>query len=189
MSWSVPTRSGTFGPQAPPGLHPAVLVALIDLGTQAEEYDHKVRQVPRALFVWELVAEPRPAGSSLPLVAHREFTVSMHENAALRKCVQGRLGRTLTDGEDYSIDRELGQPCFLSIVTDRDYTKIDTVAAVPRGVTVPPATVGPLLWRIHEYANGKTVFPPWIPSHVYGVPLLERIKGCKELKRQEAAPF
>lgn len=59
MSWTKQQANSKTGggnyEKPPPGNHPAVCVAIIDMGTQKQEYQGNVTFAHRAYFVWELV--------------------------------------------------------------------------------------------------------------------------------------
>lgn len=57
---------GNGGEQVPPGNHPAVLVALIDMGTQHDEYQGKASWRCNVLLVWELPTKKRRTARITP---------------------------------------------------------------------------------------------------------------------------
>lgn len=189
MSWKVPLRTGGAATKAPPGMHPAVLVALIDLGTQNEPYQGKPRWVPRIAMGWELVEEPPQGTPPLPVVAVRMVTVSMDEKANLRLMIESRMGRQLDKPDEYDITQELGKPSLLNVVQDGEYTKVATVGQVPRGMTVKPPSVIPFMWRIDQW-DDKTppVIPAWMPW-LMGMSPVEKIRLSRELQRTRSTPF
>jgi len=112
-AWTTTASKGNGGPveKAPPGTHPAVLVALIDLGNQwqsafspgeAGKYQH------RLYWVYELPMEKKANGES-HLIAI-DLTWSLNEKAKMRQFIESRLGRKIAEGEKYDVSAELGQP-------------------------------------------------------------------------------
>ena len=154
------TATGGDFEKAPPGNHPAVLVAIIDLGTQENEYQGVKRYEERAYFCWELVNEKNTAGKNHLIGI--DLTVSMNEKAKLRQWVEAWRGRKLAEGEEFDIRKLLGQKCLLSVTEKNGYSKVAGVAAVPKGMGVAGSERTPVLWSI-ETDEGKTPVPEWLP--------------------------
>jgi hypothetical protein len=139
-AWSMTASKGNGGPieKAPAGTHPAVLVALIDLGTQwqpafspgeAGKYQH------RLYWVYELPMEKKANGESHVIAI--DLTWSLNEKAKMRQFIESRLGRKIAEGEKYDVSAELGQAVFLSVMAnDKGYPKITNVSALPKSFTV-----------------------------------------------------
>lgn len=158
-------------PVAPAGSQVAVLVAIIDLGTQNEEYQGKAKKARKAFFVWELVNEKQPNGD--PFFLGRDYSVVISQNSNLNKLIQGWRGKALADGEEFDVEKMIGKSCLLQLVhtqsrgeKPRTYARIDGVSAVPKGMAVGKPTVTPFLWDVEM----GTPFPDydWLPR-VYGV--------------------
>jgi hypothetical protein len=169
----------------PPGNHPAVLVAVIDMGHQWQEPfkgDPKSKGAwqHRAFFVWELVTK-KQSGSTRNHVIGLDLTLSLNEKAKLRKWVEARMGRPIAEGENYDAAKELGLPCLLNVVEKNGYPKIEGVSAVPEGFTVPAPQNKPLAWNITTAMDAKRIdLPTWLPYH-YGQPIGDVIKKAQEL--------
>ena len=177
MSFNMKTTSGGGNfEKAPPGNHPAVLVAIVDMGHQEQEYQGKRSLQHRAYFVWELVSKKQSGGKLNHLIAI-DLTLSFNEKSKLRKWVQSRLGKVLPDGMDFDITTELGQPCLLSVVLNGDFPKIEAVSAVPEGLTVPPPLIKPFAWKL-DLARLSDI-PGWIP-YLYGKSIQDHILGSDE---------
>lgn len=168
----------------PAGNHPAVLVAVVDMGHQWQEPfkgdpKSKGSWQHRAFFVWELVTK-KQSGSNRNHVIGLDLTLSLNEKAKLRKWIEARLGRPIREGENYDVVAELGQPCLLNVVEKNGYPKIEGVSAVPDGLPVPPAQNKPLAWNVAAAQAGKIDLPAWLPYH-YGQPIGDVVKRCQEL--------
>lgn len=178
----------------PSGSHPAVLVALIDLGTRTEQYQQQAeKDVRKVLLAWELVSEKK-SGSTMNHVVGRDYTLSMNEKAALREMVRRWRGSDLKEGEDFDLMKLMGRPCLLTIVhkasgTGRTYAKVDGIAPMPKGMTAPKAQRTPIAWSVAEAdldegipsEDGDT---DWLPF-LYGRPVHEVIKESKEYRQRK----
>jgi hypothetical protein len=173
--------------KAPPGNHPAVLVAIVDMGTQSQEYAGQQKWQRRAYFVWELVTEKMSGTKDRNHLIAIDLTVSLNEKAKLRKWIEARAGKAMPEGTDYDILKELGKPCLLTVVEKESngnkYPKIEGVTAVPKGVKVDPPQNQPFSWSLDDYEKEGTVeIPDWVESlWLYGEPISEHIKRCREI--------
>jgi hypothetical protein len=133
---------GDFTPP-PAGSHISVCVQVIDLGHQYSKYYDKWGH--KVLIGWELVDEKDAEGK--PFVAMKRYTVSLHENAALRGHLESWRGRAFTEAElaGFDIKKILGQPCMLSIThrkeDNKTYADVNSVMALPKGTAKPTATM------------------------------------------------
>lgn len=187
--WKQQAKKGGDGnDKPPPGNHPAVLVAIVDLGTQKQEYQGKVSWQRRAMFVWELVMEKQAGFKDRNHLIGIDLTVSLNEKAKLRQWIEARVGRQIPEGGEYEIDKELGKPCLLSVVEKNGYPKVDGMKAVPKGMTVPPAQNAPFLWSLDDAPeDGSITLPDWLP-YLYGEPLADHIRRSKEFGGGNDAP-
>jgi hypothetical protein len=173
----------------PAGNHPAVLVAIIDMGTQRQEYQGNVTWPERAFFVWELVTKRQEGYKEKNHVIGIDLTVSLNVKSKLRLWIEARSGKKIRDGEAYDISQELGKPCLLNILhSDKGYAKVEGVAAIPDGFTVPSPQNAPVIISLDEFKAG-TPIPAWVP-YLFGEPLGDHIRRCKELtaEGQAASP-
>lgn len=189
-TWTMqPTKSGVGGAggaieKAPAGNHPAVLVAIIDLGHQLRQFDDDGKWQHRIYLVWELVTEKQSGGANH--VVGALVTMSLHEMATLRKWVEARRAAPIAEGQDFNITEELGKPCLLNIKhSDKGYPRVDGVTAVPKGLPCPPATRKPFALTLDEYRAGTKV-PEWIPW-LYGKPISDHIGQSRELSGSKPA--
>lgn len=176
------TSGGDFD-KAPPGNHPAVLVAIIDLGVQENEYQGVKKYEERAYFCWELTSE-RGSNGKNHLIGI-DLNVSLNEKAKLRKWVESWRGKKLMEGEEFDIRKLLGQKCLLTVIEKGGYPKVDGVAAVPKGMTVPSPERTPIMWDIEE-DESKTPIPEWLPW-LYGSKL-EDVVATRCVKDDEGKP-
>lgn len=187
-AWTATTKKDTGGADyenAPAGNHPAVLVAIIDLGTQENNFTPgETKLQHRCFWVWELVGSRKKDGK--PFTAGMELTFSMHEKSKMRKFVQARTGTTLPDSIDYDITQELGQPCLLRMIAtkngDKEYVNVDGPSGLVTGMPVPVATLPKFAWNIADWKAGTPIsFPEWVPFS-YGTSIEDIVCDSAELK-------
>lgn len=179
--WNLKPTKGEGGAfaKAPAGNHPAVLVAIVDMGTQKNDFQGQTKWQHRAFFVWELVAE-KQEGTDKNHVIGIDLTLSLNDKATLYKWIAARLGKPVPDGEDYDLSKELGQPCLLNVTEKNGYPKVSGVSAVPKGFAVPAPQHQPYSWHLSQAADGLVNIPDWIP-YLYGKPIGDHIKQSREL--------
>lgn len=177
MSWTIQGNPGG-GEKAPIGNHPAVLVGIIDLGTQWQngyngepgKWEH------RAFFVWELVQEKKANGFNHTIGI--DLKLSFHEKSKLRKWVEARSGKRYEAAADFDVSAELGQPCLLNVVANaKGYPKVDNVGPLPKGMTVPTPMCTPT--AIPFKAAAEPEIPTWVPW-LYGQRIQDVIGDAKE---------
>ncbi len=185
MGWKQVARASTGDfEKAPPGNHPAILVALIDLGYQANDYQGKVTYPLRAYFCWELTSEKNKEGNNF--LVGIDLTVSMDTKAKLRGWVDSWRGRVTPDGEEFDISTLVGKKCLLSITEKRGYSNVSGVAAIPKGMTVAPATKPLTTFNVADIKpDGSFTIPEWLPW-LYGKPLKDVIMARCEKEDEPA---
>ncbi len=187
MGWKQVAKTGGGGDfeKAPPGNHPAVLVALIDLGVQENEYNGEKTYQHRGFFCWELTGEKNSKGFNHLIGI--DLTMSMDAKSKLRGWVDAWRGRKTNDGEEFDISSLLGKKCLLSVTEKNGYPKIAGVAAVPKGMTVTEATHHLEIFSLDDIKpDGSFTIPDWLP-YLYGEPLKTVIeRRCEEDQVAEA---
>ncbi len=176
----VNSRTGGAFEKVPPGTHPAVCVAIIDMGNQWSEYQGKGDWARELFFVWELPGVRQSGTKDRNHVIGSNFKFSLNKKARMYQMIKGRMGRDLPDGTQYEVGQELGKPCLLSVVENGNYTNYGGVMALPTGYTVP-APQNPLTAiTLDEFRSGAKVVPGWVP-YDYGDPVADKIKRCREI--------
>ena len=138
----------------PPGNHAAVLIGLIDLGTQDVSYGDKKAEAAKVMLIWELTSEPLQGTTNRNHVIACDYRLSHHSKAALRQGYESWLGRKLADGEEYDYAEKLAHPCLLNIVhgkgkeSGNEYAKVDGFGPILKGMTVQPPRHQPFVWTI-----------------------------------------
>lgn len=174
-------KDGSEGFERPPvGNHPAVLVALIDMGHQEHEYQGKMTNPHRAFFAWELVGASVSGTTGRNHVIGIDLTVSLNEKAKLRQWIESRVGKKMPDDAQYDISKELGQKCLLDVIANKKgYPVVNGMKSVPKGLAFPDHQNKPIAITLDDFRAGEEI-PDWIP-YLYGEPLSDVIRRCQEL--------
>lgn len=156
----------TFNP-APQGTHIARCVQMVDLGTQETPFGTK-RQV---WLQWELPDEPMDDGR--PFVIGKRYTASLTKKSNLRLDLEAWRGRAFTQDELKAFDlrKVLGAPCLVSVKhVEKDgnvYANVASIAAAPKGMTVPEAMNPPLAFDIDEPDSEVfRLLPEWLQKAI-----------------------
>ncbi len=168
----------------PAGLQPAVLVAMIDLGTHDFEYQGKKNEFRKVFLVWELTGEFDSGGN--PFLVAQDYTLSLGKKANFRKMLEAWAGRTFGADEEFDPLTLLGKPCVVNLslgMTKSSGKKFIEVAGVARpmkGQNVPPSSHKPFTWHLTQReGTGDPPIPEWIPRN-YGRLVVDDIKASKE---------
>lgn len=182
MSWDTEQpKSGSY--EAPPaGMHPAVLVAIVDLGTHTETFRDKGDQSERVsdsrklFFVWELVGVLK-SGSKEPHLVGERFTLSLGKKAKLRQLIEAWRGRALGDGERFDPAVLLGKPCNLNL-QEKPGGYVNYANASP---PMKGQQIGKPYWALFKYHidGDPSTIPDWVP-YCYGTDVRDLIRDSKE---------
>lgn len=189
MSFKTKAESGgNFGDIPPAGNHPAVLVALIDLGTQEVEYKGVKDWKRKVYMAWELVTEKMSGTKGANHVIARDFTFSFTPKSMLRGFVEKWRGKSFSEGEEFDLSVLVGKPCLLTVIqktsaNDNAYAKVEGVSAVPKGMKVDKPQRTPFQWGIEEE---KLPEADWLP-YLYGNKIADVIMESSE-KSGKSAP-
>jgi len=159
------TGGGDFTP-APAGLHRAICIAYIDLGTQeSQKYMCPGETVlkPQVVLMWELPDETTEyEGEQKPMTISKFYTKSIGEKANLGKDLESWRSRAFTDSERaaFDLDNILGKPCQVNVIHETKNgklrAKVDAVMPLSKGMVVPQPSTTP--WRYDIAENGEA-FP------------------------------
>lgn len=124
---------------APAGVHAAICIGFIDMGTQETMYGNK-RQIR---IRWELPTELMNDGR--PFTISQTYTWSMSSKSRLRGDLESWRGKPFEKGDfgkdGFDTRKLLGVPCLLNIThatkgTDT-YANISSITPVPKGMEKP----------------------------------------------------
>jgi hypothetical protein len=208
---SANNNTGSEASAIPPAAsHPAVLVAMVDLGVHEKTFDKtnkdgqktgekETRNYRQLFLAWELTDEPDPDHKGRNFVLGKEFSLAedggMGLKSALRGVVEIWLGRKLGDREDVpDVSKMLGMRCMLEVVhgqnaeKTRTYANVKAVTSVPKKLAVPDPKCKPYLYALsRETFPGGFAPPPWLPQWSYGEKLTDKMQRSKEVRGGAAA--
>lgn len=136
---------------APAGVHSAVCVAVIDLGTQEVLFEGKASLKPQVMIRWEI--DERMDDGKRFLVS-RKYTQSMHEKSALRAALEAWRGEPFKEADfapgGFSLHKLLGKGCQLQIqhkVTPdgRTFANIASIMKLAKGMKPIAPEIEPVL--------------------------------------------
>jgi hypothetical protein len=159
------TGGGDFTP-APAGLHRAVCIAYVDLGTQeGPKYmcPGQTEFKQQVVLMWETPDETLEIDSEQkPFVIAKFYTKSIGEKANLCKDLESWRGQAFTtqEREGFDLDKILGAPCQINIVHEtkdkKTRAKITAVLPLSKGMAKPSPSIKP--WRYDIAEDGQN-FP------------------------------
>lgn len=130
------TSSGTAFEQPPVGIHTAVCIRIIDLGTQENEFKGEKSVRRQNLITWELPDELRNDGQ--PFIISKFYTASLSEKANLFKDLTGWLGKA--PEAPFNPEALLGKGCQVMLVEKNDKVVVDKVVALGKAAKLPKKT-------------------------------------------------
>jgi hypothetical protein len=119
----------------PEGLHHAVAVDVIDLGVVSSTFGdkHKIR------IVWQI--EDENTETRRRFEARKQYNLSLHEKATLRKDLESWRGRKFTEEElkGFDLEKLLGANCQIQVVHDISedasiWANVQAVVPMPKNV-------------------------------------------------------
>jgi len=132
--------------KVPSGTHIARCYEMIHIGTVTWEYLGEVKETDKVRITFELPGEMRKFNEEemQPMVISKEYTLSMHEKANLRKDLESWRGKSFTEAEarDFDILKLIGVPCSLGVIHRENkngnvYANISSLSGLPKGVDAP----------------------------------------------------
>ena len=188
--------SGDF--ELPPaGLHPARLVAIVDLGTHKNEYKGEVKADKRLIYLaWELVLTKANTGK--PFVVGEGYTDSLGkssngQSSNYRKLIEEWRGCPFQQNEEFDPFVLFGRDCVVNLSlgqtgAGKKFSQVNSVSPPMQGQSVPESTVTPFFWHFSTWGD-PSVNPPipeWMPRYL-GDLVLDVIHESREwaiLKQQ-----
>lgn len=184
------TGGGNFK-RVPAGVHIGRCYSLIDLGTQltsgqfGEKMQHKIR------IGWELFGEDEEGkpltidvdGREMPMVISKNYTVSLHEKANLRKELAQWRGRDFTEEEAkaFDISKLVGAYCMVNVTTSETNGK--TYSNVAGLTPIPSALKNSKPEGVHAVVKFDLDKPDMAVFNTFHAQLQETIKKSPEWAR------
>ena len=160
---------GDFTP-IPEDLHLAVCYGIWDLGTQFSERWQKSSH--KVVIVWEIPGcrgefERDGKKMNLPRAISKQYRLSLHKKADLRKDLESWRGKKFSDEElrGFDLKKLLGKPCQIQVlhnkVEDKIYANIAAITKAPSGMKLTPEN--PLTFFSFEESHDiPESTPEWI---------------------------
>lgn len=160
-------------PPVEPGVYVAVCVYSIDLGEQLCEYKDKSKSYNNQVQLgFELIGETVEIdGKQEPRTLSRTLNFARSKNSSLRKFVQSWLGKTFSDEafDEFDTNDLVGMPAQLSVILNEsgDYSNIDTIMQLPKGMPAPQATQPLIRFDIEPWDDAAfEQLPDWAKEKV-----------------------
>lgn len=169
----------------PAGNYIARCFSMIHIGTIEEEIQKEKKLLNKVRITWELPTETRVFDESKgeqPMIISKEYTLSMHEKANLRRDLESWRGKAFTEDQAKSFDitKLLGVPCMINIIhksstTGTKYATISSITPIPKGLTCPDGVNPSFEFNFTDRFSDVVVesFPDFIK---------DKIKGSQEYK-------
>ncbi len=167
------TTGSSFSP-VPEGVHAAACCWLVDLGTQhSEQFNNDARKI---VIAFELPDERIEIDNEdKPRIISRQFTLSLHEKAALRAFLEAWRGKRFTAQEltGFDLNNVLGAPCQLQVLhrenQGKTYANIAAVMPKAKGAPAPGTEIEKVLFSLDDCDKGRPLveqipkdLPDWI---------------------------
>lgn len=115
----------------PKGTHIAILVGIIDWGTQTDKFGSR-RKVEFLHETPEELYEFNEERGEEPFIIDRKFALTIGKKSALKEHIEGMLGERIEDDE-FDLEPLLGKACQLTIThkADGEYTNVEITSVSP----------------------------------------------------------
>lgn len=145
---------GNFTP-APPGVHPAICIDVVDLGLLETTYNKQTKKSHKIYVIWE-IDEADEKGSRFTV--RRRYTLSLGDKASLRKDLESWRARAFTPEElkGFDVEKLIGVNCQLNVVHEvRDNkTWANVTAIMPLGKGMQRMAASPSYVRVKDRKEG-----------------------------------
>jgi len=190
------TNSGGERTLTPAGNFSARCYSMVHMGTIEEEIMGQKKHLNKVRITWELPTEKKvfkEENGEQPFSISKEFTLSLHEKATLRKFLESWRGKGFTEEESkkFNIAKLIGIPCLLNIIhkvskSGNIYADIASVSLMPKGMSCPEQINEPVIFTINQ--------PDWGIFEKFPDFLKDKIKSSQEYNAIQApsdneAPF
>lgn len=152
--------------RVPAGAYIGRCYSLIDLGTQTTNGQYGEKQQHKIRVGWELFGEDEDGnpltvevdGRTLPMTISKNYTVSLHEKAGLRKDLAAWRGKDFTDEEAkaFDVSKLVGAYCMVNVTTSetngKTYSNVAGLTPLPGALknAKPAAVHAPVLFNLDD---------------------------------------
>jgi len=172
----------------PAGNYVARCYSMVHIGTITEEYLGEKKTMNKVRLTWELPTELKvfkEEKGEQPYVLSKDFTLSLHEKATLRKWLESWRGKAFNNQETerFDITKLVGVPCMLNVIHKEKKdgnmrADISSISAMPKGLLCPEQMNPSVIFSVIEF--DQTVFDTF-PDF-----LKDKIRSSKEYKEMES---
>lgn len=165
--------------------HPAVVCALVDLGTHAKrKYQSDEVEDVRLVLIGYQLADRKTDGT--PHVLMQEMRLSYHTKSTLYATACKLLKKKPAEGESIDYAALVGLPASVTVshgttAKGKSFARIDDVGGLGRGMT-PPKPDKTVCWSRGDDPS----LLEWLPYH-FGKPVAEWVELCVENTGSRAA--
>ena len=168
------------------GSSPAIIVGLVDLGTQTRTYQGQTSEAHKVLILFQL---DQVKSDGTPFVLSKDETLSFHRKSNLRKLAETIRGKAWDEGQPIDYSSLVGQTVLLTIETatsssGSEYCKVSNITKIPKGMAKVEPQVETICWSI---GDDMGELPSWIP-YLYGKRITDVISSSRELSGGVAPP-
>jgi len=166
------------------GMYPAMLVAVVDLGTHTRVFNGESKKQRKIFLAWDLTEERDTKGQTF--IVGQDYTFSLNPKAKFRGLVEGWTGKALPDGTQFNITELVGKPCLVNIAegvsgSGKKFSEISSVAQPMRGMKVVETERIPFVFSVSMLNSSldDPAVPDWLPR-IYGRTVVDEIKASDE---------
>lgn len=157
------------------GVFQAVCYGIYDLGTQYSEKWNK--SAHRVLIVWEIPEQRIDIDRddktvNLPRAISKEYTLSLHAKAGLKKDLESWRGRTFTKEElsGFDLANILKANCMIQVLhttkDDKTYANVVSIMPLMKGVEKKAPENPIVLFSLSDKKPIPETTPPWIATKI-----------------------
>ena len=184
------TTTGAKRELIPAGNYIARCYSMIHIGTVTEEIMGEKKTLNKCRITWELPTELRVFSDDKgeqPMVISKEYTLSMHEKANLRRDLESWRGKAFTEEQaaKFDITKLLGVPCMLNIIhkttkAGNDFATISNISPLPKGFNCPDQVNQNFEFNFEDKYSDEVLesFPDFIKN---------KIKSSEEYRKLKTA--
>ena len=167
------------------GTYMARCFSMVHIGTVEMTWEGQVKHLNKVRLSWELpteLKEFKEGEGEKPYVISKEYTLSMHEKANLRKTLESWRGAPFTEDQAKAFDvtKLLGVECMLSIIHSvpkadgRTYANISSIAKLMKG-SVCPEQISPRFEFSYDQPTAELLekfesFPDFLKDKIKSTP-------------------
>jgi hypothetical protein len=179
----------------PAGNHIARCYSMIEIGTIEDEYQGEKTTLKKVRITWELPLETKvfkPENGEQPYSISKEYTLSMHEKANLRRDLESWRGKGFSETEAvrFDITKLLGVPCMLNVIhkvskSGNDFAAISSITPLAKGTSCPDQVNKSFEFGYAEFSQAKfDSLPEWLRDKMKATPEYKKATQASETKEE-----